>query len=141
MTRTIVVLIFPEFQLLDAAGPIAVFDTTARECTTPPYRLRIIANPAGPVTSSSGTQLMAEPLSDDSVDTLIIAAAEARARSPATPRCWLLSAPQLVGRGGLPAFARGPSFSRRSGCSTALQIKLIPASYMTTIPRSKQAKR
>jgi len=67
MLRTISVLIFPDFQLLDAAGPIAVFDTAARECTPPPYRLRVIARIAGPVTSSSGAQLIAEPFSDDPV--------------------------------------------------------------------------
>jgi transcriptional regulator GlxA family with amidase domain len=73
MTRTIGVLIFADFQLLDAAGPIAVFDTAARECVTALYRLRVMAASAGPVTSSSGAQLIAEPLSDDPVDTLIIA--------------------------------------------------------------------
>jgi transcriptional regulator GlxA family with amidase domain len=73
MTRAIGVLIFPDFQLLDAAGPIAVFDTAARECTAAPYRLRVMANTAGPVTSSSGAQLMAEHLSNDPLDTLIVA--------------------------------------------------------------------
>jgi transcriptional regulator GlxA family with amidase domain len=72
-TRTIGVLVFVDFQLLDAAGPIAVFDTAAREFATPPHRLRIMAGAAGPVTSSSGAQLMAEPLSDDPLDTLIVA--------------------------------------------------------------------
>jgi transcriptional regulator GlxA family with amidase domain len=73
MTRTIGVLIFADFQLLDAAGPIAVFDTAARECTPPSYRLRVMAHTAGPVTSSSGAQLMAETFSDDPLDTLIVA--------------------------------------------------------------------
>jgi transcriptional regulator GlxA family with amidase domain len=73
MTHTIGLLIFEDFQLLDAAGPIAVFDTAARECAMSPYRLRVMADAAGPVTSSSGAQLMAEPFSDDPVDTLIVA--------------------------------------------------------------------
>jgi transcriptional regulator GlxA family with amidase domain len=86
MTRTIVVLIFTDFQLLDAAGPIAVFDTAARECAMPPYRLRVMGEPAGPVTSSSGAQLMAEPLSDDPVDTLIVAGGRGTREASASPK-------------------------------------------------------
>src|SRR6516165_4443308 len=71
--RTIAILIFPDFQLLDAAGPIAAFDTAARESTTPSFRLRVIARTAGPVTSSSGAQLIAENFFDDPLDTLIVA--------------------------------------------------------------------
>ena len=71
--RAIGVLIFPDFQLLDAAGPIAVFDTAERECTPPCYRLRVMAGTAGPVTSSSGVELIAQTFSDDPLDTLIVA--------------------------------------------------------------------
>ena len=71
--RTVAIVIFLDFQLLDAAGPIAVFDTAARESTTPSYRLRVIAKTAGPVTSSSGAQLIAENFFDDPLDTLIVA--------------------------------------------------------------------
>ena len=71
--HTIGLLIFPDFQLLDAAGPIAVFDIAARECTPPSYRPRVIARTAGPVTSSSAVQLIAQPFSDDPLDTLIVA--------------------------------------------------------------------
>jgi transcriptional regulator GlxA family with amidase domain len=73
MTRTIGMLIFPDFQLLDAAGPIAVFDTAARGSAPPPYRLRVLAHTSGPVTSSSRVQLLAETLSNDPLDTLIVA--------------------------------------------------------------------
>ena len=31
MTRTVAVVIFPDFQLLDAAGPIAAFEIAGRE--------------------------------------------------------------------------------------------------------------
>jgi transcriptional regulator GlxA family with amidase domain len=73
MPRTIGVLIFPQFQLLDAAGPITVFETAGREATPPSYRLRIMTRVAGPVASSSGAQLMAEPLIDEPLDTLLVA--------------------------------------------------------------------
>ena len=70
--RTVAILIFPDFQLLDAAGPIAVFDTAARESTTPTYWLRVIARAAGLVSSSSGVQLVAEAFPDDPLDTLLV---------------------------------------------------------------------
>jgi transcriptional regulator GlxA family with amidase domain len=71
--RTIAVLIFPEFQLLDAAGPITVFEEARREIAPPPYGLRLIALTGGPVRSSSGMQMIAEPFGDDPLDTLIVA--------------------------------------------------------------------
>jgi transcriptional regulator GlxA family with amidase domain len=73
MSRTIAVLIFPDFQLLDAAGPITAFEVAARQTVPPAYRLRMIARVAGPVVSSSGVPLIAEPWSDDPLDTLIVA--------------------------------------------------------------------
>jgi transcriptional regulator GlxA family with amidase domain len=73
MLRSIAVLIFPEFQLLDAAGPITVFEAADRLAATPAYRLRVIACAAGTVSSSSGVQLIAEAFTDDPVDTLIVA--------------------------------------------------------------------
>src|SRR5439155_25831268 len=60
-------------QLLDAAGPLTVFEAAGRETAPPAYRLRVIARTAGPVTSSSGVKLVAEAFADDPVDTLIIA--------------------------------------------------------------------
>jgi transcriptional regulator GlxA family with amidase domain len=73
MTRTVAVLIFPGFQLLDAAGPITVFEEARREADARAYRLRLIARTAGPIASSSGMQLIAEPLVDEPLDTLIVA--------------------------------------------------------------------
>jgi transcriptional regulator GlxA family with amidase domain len=73
MTRTVAVLIFPGFQLLDAAGPITVFEEARRETEARAYRLRLIARTAGPVASSSGMQVIGEPLVDDPLDTLIVA--------------------------------------------------------------------
>jgi len=73
MPHTVAVLIFPDFQLLDAAGPITVFEAAGRGTTPPAYRLRLIAHAAGPVTSSSGVRLIAEAFADDPLDTLIVA--------------------------------------------------------------------
>jgi len=46
------VLIFPDFQLLDAAGPISVFEIAARYARTQPA-IRVVAAEPGPVRSSS----------------------------------------------------------------------------------------
>ena len=73
MPRDVAVLIFPDFQLLDAAGPIAAFEEARHETAPPAYRLRAIARTAGPVVSSSGVPLLAEPWRDDPLDTLIVA--------------------------------------------------------------------
>jgi len=73
MPRTIGILIFPQFQLLDAAGPIAAFEAAGRGGSRPAYRLRVMAHAAGAVTSSSGVQIIAEPLITQALDTLIVA--------------------------------------------------------------------
>jgi transcriptional regulator GlxA family with amidase domain len=73
MLRSIVFVIFPEFQLLDAAGPITVFEAADRLAAIPAYRLLVIARAAGTVSSSSGVHLIAEAFTDDPIDTLIVA--------------------------------------------------------------------
>jgi transcriptional regulator GlxA family with amidase domain len=73
MLRAIGIVIYPEFQLLDAAGPIAAFEISARLTGPPAYRLRILSSLAGLVASSSGAVLMAEPLAAAGpLDTLIV---------------------------------------------------------------------
>jgi transcriptional regulator GlxA family with amidase domain len=72
MPRTIAFLIFPGFQLLDAAGPISTFEVANRR-EPRPYRLRIIAMTPGPVESSSGATLLAEAPGRGAIDTLIVA--------------------------------------------------------------------
>jgi transcriptional regulator GlxA family with amidase domain len=72
MLRHVAVLIFPDFQLLDAAGPITTFEAAGHETAPQAYRLRVIARNPGPVASSSEMQLIAEPLIDHPLDTLIV---------------------------------------------------------------------
>jgi transcriptional regulator GlxA family with amidase domain len=72
MSRRIAFLIYPGFQLLDAAGPIAVFEVAER-FRPGAYTLRVIASKAGLVASSSGIAMPATALrSPGSVDTLIV---------------------------------------------------------------------
>ena len=73
MTRRIAFLIYPGFQLLDAAGPIAAFEIAARHAPGS-YGLRVIASEPGLVESSSTVPLQALPLgSARAIDTLIVA--------------------------------------------------------------------
>jgi transcriptional regulator GlxA family with amidase domain len=71
MLRRIAVLIFPEFQLLDAAGPIAAFEIAGRYAPGT-YDLTVIAPEAGQVRSSSGVSMLAEALPDRAFDTLVV---------------------------------------------------------------------
>jgi transcriptional regulator GlxA family with amidase domain len=67
------VLIFPDFQLLDAAGPISVFDIAARYARTS-QPIRVIAAMPGPVRSSSGVEMLARKFGPaQALSTLIIA--------------------------------------------------------------------
>ena len=67
------ILIFPDFQLLDAAGPISAFEVAAR-CAGKPLALRVLALNVGPVRSSSGVEMMARDFkSANAITTLVIA--------------------------------------------------------------------
>jgi len=73
MTRRIAFLIYPDFQLLDAAGPIAAFEIAARHVPDG-YSLRVVAAKSGLIESSSGASMQAHPFgSARSIDTLIVA--------------------------------------------------------------------
>ena len=143
MPRTVAVLIFPEFQLLDAAGPITVFEAAGRDAAPPAYRLRVMAGAAGPVVSSCGVPLVAEPLIDGALDTLIVAggwgtrntsacaqtldyvrAAAARARRTASvcSGAFILAAAGLLdGRRATTHWARAAEFAR-----TYPQVRVEP---------------
>jgi transcriptional regulator GlxA family with amidase domain len=82
MTRTIGFLIFADFQILDAAGPIAAFEIADRH-QPGAYALRVIAARPGEVKSSAGVGMTAQVLGDPAAyDTLIIAGGEGT-RGPA----------------------------------------------------------
>jgi transcriptional regulator GlxA family with amidase domain len=70
------VLVFPDFQLLDAAGPISVFEIAMRLAGNPPS-IRILAETPGPVRSSSGVEMLARGLkAAGTITTLIVAGGE-----------------------------------------------------------------
>lgn len=71
--RRIAFLIFPRFQLLDAAGPISAFEIAGR-IRPGAYELEVIAVQPGPIASSSGATLEARALPRAAaVDTLMVA--------------------------------------------------------------------
>jgi transcriptional regulator GlxA family with amidase domain len=83
------VLVFPDFQLMDAAGPISVFEIARyyAKCQLP---IRAIAAKPGPVRSSSGAEMLAHKFgSPGAITTLIVAGGrgvEAAARDKCTMR-------------------------------------------------------
>src|ERR1700759_3874086 len=89
-TETMIgVLIFPDFQLMDAAGPITVFEI-ARAYAKRLLPIRAIAAKPGPVRSSSGVEMLAQKFgSPNTITTQIVASGsgvEAAARDKGTMR-------------------------------------------------------
>ena len=72
MTREVAVLIYRDFQLLDAAGPIAAFEIAENLCPGS-YSLRVVAPEAGSIRSSAGVSMQASSLGrGTNVDTLVV---------------------------------------------------------------------
>jgi transcriptional regulator GlxA family with amidase domain len=98
--RHIVVVAFPDVQVLDVTGPLEVFGRTARwlveaGCRTDlAYSVEIVAAAAGPIPTSSGLKLVAERRFRDlrdGVDTLLVAGGRGArtAAQDAALRAWL----------------------------------------------------
>jgi len=70
------VLIFPDFQLLDASGPISVFEIAARYAKAD-LGIKVLSVTPGPVRSSSGVELLARSIKPyGAISTLIVAGGE-----------------------------------------------------------------
>jgi transcriptional regulator GlxA family with amidase domain len=72
MTRKLAIVIFPDFQILDATGPIAAFEIASR-LAGGGYQMSVLAAGGGEIASSSGVRLVAQPLDEAAYDTLLIA--------------------------------------------------------------------
>src|ERR1700737_2124304 len=80
------VLIFPDFQLLDAAGPISVFEIAARFANHAPS-IKVVALTPGPVRSSSGVEMVARGFKPSgAISTLIVAGGEGERGAAACPK-------------------------------------------------------
>lgn len=71
MRRDIAIVVFPGFQLLDAAGPVAVFEMAER-FRPGNYALSVLAPGGGVVRSSSGVMMVAEALEPRRFDTVVV---------------------------------------------------------------------
>ncbi|MES1158488.1 MAG: GlxA family transcriptional regulator [Terricaulis silvestris] len=72
--RTVLIAVFPDFQLLDAAGPISAFEIATRFAPGC-YRLRVVSSAGGMITSSSSVAWPTESLKGMNLaraDTLIV---------------------------------------------------------------------
>ncbi|NHZ42812.1 GlxA family transcriptional regulator [Massilia aquatica] len=109
-TIDIWLLVFPDFLLLDATGPVQVFSSANDEARdaglAPPYRLHLVAAGGGAVASSSGVSLLTSPLPDPDLHgaTLIVSGgriealpAAAQANGSAT-LAWVADAGATVAR-------------------------------------------
>lgn len=85
-------VIFPGFQLLDAAGPISAFEIAERFAPDA-YAMDVIAPGGGGVVSSSGVAIGAEPLNGRAYDTLVVVGGDGAQRgSLAAVVGWLRTA-------------------------------------------------
>jgi transcriptional regulator GlxA family with amidase domain len=66
------VVVFPDFQILDATGPISAFEIAGR-MTRGGYRIELLAHGGGEVASSSGVRLVTRDLDDTPYDTVLVA--------------------------------------------------------------------
>jgi len=72
MQREIGFLIFPDFQLLDLAGPIAAFQMAGYNLDSEPYRVRVLSEAGGLIRSSVGVTVQSEACGDPPRDTLVV---------------------------------------------------------------------
>ncbi len=116
MPRRIAFLIFPRFQLLDAAGPIAAFEI-ANRYHPDTYEGRIIAAAPGDTPSSSGATLTSVSFGEaNTVDTLIVVGGEgtrAAMQCPLTYMYVLAAAGLLDGRVATTHWSRSADFARQ----------------------------
>ena len=71
MTRAIVFVVFDDFQLLDLAGPMTVFEIASR-FVPGTYSVSTRAAEGGAVTASSGLSVIAAPAGTPDCDTLVV---------------------------------------------------------------------
>ena len=73
MMKNIGFVVFPGFNLLDFAGPLAAFDNANQFTATPVYRCVPLSELGGSVMSSSGVEVLTHPFDAGHFDTLLVA--------------------------------------------------------------------
>lgn len=99
MSREIVFLVYPDFQILDLTGPLEVF-SQAERIRPGSYTTRTVALDPGPVTASCGLPVLAEPAELCEADTLVIAGGRGTAQAVRDERLsgWIAGAADRVRR-------------------------------------------
>ncbi|MBC7768073.1 MAG: DJ-1/PfpI family protein, partial [Phycisphaerales bacterium] len=69
--RTVEIVLFPGFQIIDAAGPMGAFEIASR-FVRGAYRLKLVAARAGMVASSAGPPMPAAAIGRAKADTIIV---------------------------------------------------------------------
>ena len=92
------VLVFPDFQLLDAAGPISAFEIAVRFAGQPPS-IKLLAVKPGPIRSSSGVEMLARGLKPSAAITTLIVAGGEGVRQAATCETTLAFVRAMAKRG------------------------------------------
>ncbi len=72
MTRRVAVVVFPEFQIIDAMGPIGALEV-ANRVSPGAYELDLLSAAGGEVASSSGVKVVTQPFNDQGYDTILVA--------------------------------------------------------------------
>jgi len=84
--RRLGIVVFDDFQIIDAAGPMGAFETPARAIRPTPYELVLVSRDGGPVRSTSGVKVHTEAFGDADFDTLLIAGGFGVRGAAACPR-------------------------------------------------------
>lgn len=71
-TRSIGFLIFPEFQILDLTGPLAVFEMANDVAGSADYTLRTVSWRGWPVTSTGGLTVATDPIGEFAYDIVVV---------------------------------------------------------------------
>lgn len=71
-TRSIGFLIFPEFQILDLTGPLAVFEMANDVAGSAAYTLRTVSWRGWPVTSTGGLTVATDPIGEFAYDIVVV---------------------------------------------------------------------
>ena len=93
------ILIFPDFQLLDASGPISVFEIAGRYAGAAAPAIRVLAATPGPVRSSSGVEMLARGLKPSHAISTLVVAGGRGVRAPATCEKTLAFVRRIAKRG------------------------------------------
>ncbi len=72
VSRTVAFFIFPDFQLLDLAGPLAAFQMAGFVAAGEPYRTLVLSQTGGPIRCTAGVSLDSIAAADHAPDTLIV---------------------------------------------------------------------